>query len=402
MRNTSNPLNSNLAKCDSTETISTLEDYDEKNNEKYDTTIHETTATASFTDFGLNSRLLQNIKAAQFEQPSPVQALAIPKMLLGRDVLCQAKSGTGKTAVFVVATVEQTLRDPKTKTVVCCNTPEMAEQVHSEYTRFTRGMNINTINLNSSTDQYIDQNIDQNISIFIGEIDALLRHRRINSVKNALFVLDECDQIINHRGLRTLLSRIHPKSVNMFTATLTQAAKRAALALLRDPYELYVHDDTQLTLYGLKQFYREVKEREKLETTQRIIDGSEAAKIIVFCNRPQSVAYLATMLRHRRVLSATDCDGDGVRAWQLRLFKESRTQAVLAATDVMARGIDVRGVELVINYDMPHDPETYLHRVGRAGRFETEGVAVNYISGIKDRMRMKEVMNRYEVDVKVM
>ena len=351
----------------------------------------------TFDDFNLNEILLNNIKQAQFEAPSPVQNMAIPKMLLGRDILCQAKSGTGKTAVFVLSTLENIMRNremnrDKYKVVVLCNTVELATQIYEEYRRFSYNLNIK-ISLHN--------NYTENSEVIIGDLVGISKIEidTINSL-----IIDESDQVIADTRYKNIYTRLKQINVNMnvamFTATLTKKDKTEALKYLNDPFELYVDDDTQLTLYGLRQYYLETREIDKLNKVIKILKEVKYKKCIIFCNRIQNIHYIVDRLGDKyKINCISDKDTHNVTNKILNEFRSDNIR-ILCTTNRLSRGIDVSNVELVINYDLPLNPQTYLHRVGRAGRFETEGVAVNLINGIADRMRLKEIMERYEIDIR--
>lgn len=379
-----------------------LSDYDETNKlpVKQQNTQHITT---SFTDFSLHDQLLLNIKNAQFENPSPVQSMAIPKFLLEKDILCQAKSGTGKTAVFVLSSIELAMRKREASTkdnsgsvvmnkfVVCCNTVEMVEQIKAEYKRFTNNITIES-------------------DFIIGDIRQLLAYdyRSNNTIFN--LIVDECDQVIFNKLFTDLYNKIHPVSTTMFTATLIKKSKEECLKYLKNPYEIYVDDDTQLTLYGLKQFFKETAEKEKARYIKELyssendkdftVNIGKINKSIIFCNKTQNAKYLKNIFSEIGIKSfyVTEFESPKERLNTIRVFKETKN-VVLCTTDILSRGIDISDIDLVINYDIPPTPQTYLHRVGRAGRFETEGAAINLVNGIADRMRIREVMERYEVEI---
>lgn len=189
---------------------------------------------------------------------------------------------------------------------------------------------------------------------------------------------------------------------------------------MSDPFMVIIDDASKLTLHGLKQYYIETKERNKLSNLMSILGIKNISnnnnissnisnnnilnnipvinfqQVIIFCKAPQNAKYIEYCLDNARaIIPETPLEQ---RAEILTDFK-NREFNILATTDILSRGIDIQNVNLVINYDLPADPQTYLHRVGRAGRFETSGTAVSFVNGTKDTVRLNEIMDLYEIDI---
>lgn len=403
---------------------SELEDYDDNIFNNSNNITRNNLNCCSFADFGFNDILLQNIKHAQFENPSPVQSMAIGKMLLNENVLVQAKSGTGKTAVFVLSSIETKYREKimmknnssnsnnlNNLILVLTHTKELALQIFQEYTRFTNNLNITTKILKYNSKYRVDLS---NTDIIIGDIDTVLSFLSNNPNNHITsLIVDECDSIINDIKFTKIFNALarNLQNMSMFTATLTEKDKKKIKEVFVDKLqknsleEIYVDDDTQLTLYGLKQYYVECTNSSKISTVEEILKSINYKKCIIFCNKVQNVEYLRELLIDNNkltneIFSITQYDKFSLRLLSLNQFKNNlKNNAILITNDILSRGIDINDIELVINYDLPLNPQTYLHRVGRAGRFETEGVAVNLVATVKDRIRIREVMERYEVEI---
>lgn len=378
-----------------------------------------------FSNLHLNNTLLNNIRDAQFENPSPVQALAIPKAIMGRDILCQAKSGTGKTAVFVLSILQlfcDVINNPdnlddslhSSKYLILVHTKELVGQINEEFLRFSKGL---SISIKSSFSHELNQ-----FNILIGtpeSICQLLREKAIDMADLNGIVVDECDVMMGDnmmkRDFQTILRRnIAAKGLQimMFTATLTKHTKAECLKYLKDPFLVIVDDESKLTLHGLKQFYIETKEREKMGTLMSLIEYDDTTnhdinnkmslkrlnyqQMIIFCKASQNALYIEHMIKGARAIFPTMDIKDRIRI--LNEFK-NREFHILSTTDILSRGIDIQNVDCVLNYDLPIDPQTYLHRVGRAGRFETTGVALSFVNGMKDGIRLNEIMDLYEIDI---
>lgn len=394
---------------------SELEDFREE--EVHITENAPTSTSLLFSDLGLNETVLTAVRRAQFENPSPVQALAIPKVLFGRDILCQAKSGTGKTAVFVLSLLQLLTDRPSAAYVVLAHTAELSEQITEEFSRFFHGTSLSVATVDqlaASADTDADT-----FSVLIGtpqSVEWLMTGtglpvgRMVSRIVGV--IVDECDGIIIDEGasysLRRILGGLSPGvQVMMFTATLTRQSKRECLGLLKDPFLVLVDDASKLSLHGLRQYFMESREREKLSRLGRFlgVDGAGVAdgpgrrrfqQAIVFCKAPQNALYIQQMIGGARAVTAYMSTGERIK--RINEFK-MREFSVLATTDILSRGIDIQNVDCVVNYDMPLDPQTYLHRAGRAGRFETSGTVLSLVNGQKDSIRLNEIMDLYEIDI---
>lgn len=352
----------------------------------------------SFDDLHLSPPLLANVRGAQFESPSPVQVLALPRVLLGRDVLCQARSGTGKTAVFVLG-VLQLLCETPGRFLVAVHTTELACQLLTEFERFSRGLGVS-----AGTPP------DVHANVLIGTPSELLQSLGSDPGPVRGLVVDECDAIVSDRPLRTAFERLYSLfgssiQVLMFTATLTPSTKSACLRFLNNPFLVIVDDPARLTLRGLQQFYISVREREKLACLSGILarlgicaskTGDLENQAIVFVKAPQNALFIEQAVQGARAIVPHMAPAE--RMHILASFRGCGFP-VLATTDLLSRGIDVANVGCVVNWDMPSDPQTYLHRVGRAGRFESRGFAFNLLNGPRDGVRLNEIMDLYDIDI---
>ncbi len=375
-----------------------LQDYEDIN---YATKTHtnesKTKTQKAFSDFNLNEQLLYNIKFAQFENPSPVKIIAIPKILLGNDVLCQAKSGTGKTAVFVLSTLQLLQKNTNIKKIgVVAHTNDLVEQILGEYVRFSSGMNFSIENLEKIKDNVLKPQPD----IVVGTPFLFNSHKNYSY---DVLVVDECDFIVSDNVMHEKLKQIlkcnrkyrNNFTVLMFTATLTKVTKTSCLDLLKNPFEIYVNDDTELTLHGLKQFYVDVHKMDKISLIKHFVSYNK--QTIIFCLNPSDARNISSLF-YPNSQSIGTFTTSHERQSILNAFKNKKF-SLLATTDILSRGIDIIDIEMVINYDVPHTPQLYLHRVGRAGRFESEGMAITFVTNQLDRVRLNAIMYRYEIDI---
>jgi len=374
--------------------------------------IHAT----GFKDFMLKPELSRAIVDCGFEHPSEVQQECIPQAILGTDVLCQAKSGMGKTAVFVLATLNQLEpSNGEISVIVLCHTRELAYQIRNEYNRFSKYMSFNQIPVKTTTlfggvpiKENIDEIQNEKPQIIVGtpgRVLALIRNKTLNLRNVKHFVLDECDKMLEQLDMRRDVQEIfrntkHQKQVMMFTATLSKEIRPICKKFMHNPLEIFVDNETKLTLHGLQQHYIKLKENEKNRKLNDLLDALDFNQVCIFVKSVQRANELNKLLNECNFPSI--CIHSQMkqeeRIKRYELFKDYEKR-LMVATDIFGRGIDIEGVNIVINYDMPDSADTYLHRVGRAGRFGTKGLAITFVSSNDDSQTLNQVQERFEVNI---
>mmetsp|Transcript_29698 Transcript_29698/g.72244 ORF Transcript_29698/g.72244 Transcript_29698/m.72244 type:complete len:436 (+) Transcript_29698:580-1887(+) len=375
--------------------------------------------SSGFREFLLKPELLRAIGDCGFEHPSQVQNEAIPAAILGTDVICQAKSGMGKTAVFVLSVLQQLDVNagdefPGVQCVVLCHTRELAFQICHEFDRFKKYMpHIKTAvfygGIPVSTNKELLRDDPPHIVIGTpGRTLALVNDNALKLDKCKHFVLDECDKMLEQLDMRRDVQRIfkatpHEKQTMMFSATLADDIRPVCKKFMHNPHEIYVNDGSKLTLHGLQQYYVELEESQKNRRLVDLLDALEFNQLIIF------VKSVSRCIELNRLLQ--DCNFPSIaihgslkqeqRIALYRKFKDFQAR-VLVATNLLGRGIDVERVNLVINYDMSDSADTYLHRVGRAGRFGTKGLAISFISSKEDAEVLNQVQARFKVGINEM
>jgi ATP-dependent RNA helicase UAP56/SUB2 len=375
---------------------------------------------AGFKEFLLKPELLKAVADSGFEHPSEVQHECIPQALLGMDVICQAKSGMGKTAVFVLTTLHQI--EPEAGVVSCvvlCHCRELALQIKKDYDKFSKYLP----KLKDRVAKFIggmpvsaDKKLlkDNCPAIVIGTPGRMLalstkQDKPLDLSKVKYFVLDECDQMLKAIDMRRDVQAIfmetpHDKQVMMFSATLSKEIRPVCKKFMQDPMEIYVDDEKKLTLHGLQQYYIELEEDQKNRKLNDLLDALEFNQVIIFVSKVYRAQALNDLL--------VKCNFPSICITGGRMKQEERTKRyndfkafksrILVTTDLFGRGIDIERVNIVINYDFPADCDQYLHRVGRAGRFGTKGLSVSFIATDGDKDILNQVQNRFEVDVPVL
>jgi len=368
---------------------------------------------SGFKDFLLKPELLRAIVNAGFEHPSEVQHETIPQAVLGGDIICQAKSGMGKTAVFVLATLHQLNVEEadKVSVLVLCHTRELAFQIAHEYERFSKYLpTVKTAVFYGGVSVKNNREILKNDCPHIvvgtpGRILALARDKdlKLDSIKH--FVLDECDRVLESLDMRRDIQEIfrmtpHEKQVMLFSATLSKEIRPVCKKFCQDPMEIYVDDETKLTLHGLQLYYAKLAEAEKNRKLNDLLDALEFNQVVIFVSKVARAKELNRLL--------TDCNFPSIcihagmkqeeRIAKYKSFKDFNAR-ILVATDLFGRGIDIERVNVVINYDFPDDSDQFLHRVGRAGRFGTKGIAISFVSSETDQDILSKVQSRFEVNI---
>jgi ATP-dependent RNA helicase UAP56/SUB2 len=368
--------------------------------------------SSGFRDFLLKPEILRAIIDCGFEHPSEVQHECIPQAILSMDVLCQAKSGMGKTAVFILATLQQL--DPvdgQVSVLVLCHTRELAYQIAREYERFSKYMPACKVcvffgGVNISKDEESLKTKCPHIVVGTpGRILALVRNRSLNLKHLKHFILDECDKMLDQLDMRKDVQEIfrstpHSKQVMMFSATLSKEIRPICKKFMQDPMEVYVDDEAKLTLHGLLQHYVKLKENEKNKKLFELLDALEFNQVVIFVRSVQRCVALAQLLVEQN-FPAISIHRSMTQEERLKRYQEFKDfeKRILVATDLFGRGMDIERVNIVFNYDMPEDSDTYLHRVARAGRFGTKGLAVTFVSDETDAKTLNSVQDRFDVNI---
>ncbi|XP_030380449.1 ATP-dependent RNA helicase WM6 [Scaptodrosophila lebanonensis] len=369
--------------------------------------------SSGFRDFLLKPEILRAIVDCGFEHPSEVQHECIPQAVLGMDILCQAKSGMGKTAVFVLATLQQ-LEPAENNTchvLVMCHTRELAFQISKEYERFSKYMPTVKVavffgGLSIQKDEETLKMGTPHIVVGTpGRILALIRNKKLNLKHLKHFVLDECDKMLEQLDMRRDVQEIfrstpHGKQVMMFSATLSKDIRPVCKKFMQDPMEVYVDDEAKLTLHGLQQHYVNLKENEKNKKLFELLDVLEFNQVVIFVKSVQRCVALSQLLTEQNFPAIGIHRGmtQEERLNRYQQFKDFQKR-ILVATNLFGRGMDIERVNIVFNYDMPEDSDTYLHRVARAGRFGTKGLAITFVSDENDAKILNEVQDRFDVNI---
>merc|ERR1712086_339241 len=241
-----------------------------------------------------------------------------------------------------------------------------------------------------------------------GRVLALCRDKDLKLDKLSQFVLDECDKCLDKLDMRKDIQQIFmntpkKKQVMMFSATMTKETRELCKKFMQDPHEISVDQESKLTLHGLLQYFTKIDEKAKNRKLNDLLDALEFNQVVIFVKSVQRAVALDKLLVECSFPSIAIHSGlsQEDRIGRYKQFKEFQKR-IMVSTDLFGRGIDIERVNIVINYDMPGDSDSYLHRVGRAGRFGTKGLAISFTSGEEDTEIMKQVQSRFEVNISEM
>ncbi|MDO8685472.1 MAG: DEAD/DEAH box helicase [Clostridiales bacterium] len=348
----------------------------------------------SFSDMKLSEEILKSITEMGFEEATPIQVLAIPLMLEGKDIIGQAQTGTGKTCAFGIPAIEMLKKDEESKreieVLVLCPTRELAIQLSEELknvSKYKPDVRILPIYGGQSIERQI-QSIRKKPQIIIGTPGRVMDHMRRGTLKFSglkILILDEADEMLNmgfREDIDTILLEVPvERQTVLFSATMSREILELTKKYQKDPIHIKtVHKE--LTVPSTEQYYLEVRESSKIEVLSRLIDANNIKLSLVFCNTKMKVDELAVSLQSRG-FGAEALHGDMKQSERDRVMTKFRNGLldILIATDVAARGIDVNDVEAVFNYDVPNDEEYYVHRIGRTGRIGKAGKAYTFVVG---------------------
>ncbi len=361
-----------------------------------------------FKDLSITKKVMAAISEMGFEEPTPIQAKAIPLIMNGNDVIGQAQTGTGKTAAFGIPIAEGI--DSKVlqvQSLIVTPTRELAIQVAEEMAKIGKQKRIRVLPIYGG--QPIDRQIrslKKGVHVAIGTPGRLidhLRRRTLNLDKVKIVVLDEADEMLDMGFVEDIESILkctdEGRQTLLFSATMPFPIRQLAEKYMKKPH-LVTIDKEAITVPLIQQYYYEILTGTKTDALCRILDFEEYNSVIIFCRTKRSVDELSATLQTRGYF-AEGLHGDMTQAQRDKTMNSFRREEVeiLVATDVAARGLDIGGVSHVINYDIPQDPESYVHRIGRTGRAGKEGKALTLIIPKEYRqLRMIERLIKARID----
>ncbi|MSP78101.1 MAG: DEAD/DEAH box helicase [Dehalococcoidia bacterium] len=347
-----------------------------------------------FVDLNLNPKVLRALEAMGYEEPTPVQVQAIPKMLEGKDLIVQAQTGTGKTAAYGIPILEkiaaQTPRAQGVQALVLAPTRELALQVAAHLSQIGQfiGLAVLPIYGGQGYDHQI-RSLQRGVHVVVatpGRLLDLLQRRALTLNTIKFLVLDEADEMLDmgfQEDVERILSQTpaDTRQTTLFSATMPPPILTLARKYLRNPERIILTPPKNMTVPTVEQSYYQVPPHLKVEALMRLLDGKGPRLALVFCATKRMVDSLYTELQGRgyRVEALHGDMTQGQRNMVMDATRAGRVE-VLVATDVAARGIDIPEVSHVINFDIPQDPDSYVHRIGRTARAGRSGEALTIVT----------------------
>lgn len=360
-----------------------------------------------FEDFCLKRELLMGVFEKGWEKPSPIQEASIPIALSGRDILARAKNGTGKTGAYSIPILEQidVTRDV-IQGMIIVPTRELALQTSQIAIELSKHLGIKVMVTTGGTNLKDDiMRIYEKVHLVVatpGRILDLMEKNVANVEKCKILVLDEADKLLSQdfKGmLDRVISHLPPnRQILLYSATFPLTVEHFMKKYLREPYEINLMDE--LTLKGITQYYAFVQERQKVHCLNTLFSKLQINQSIIFCNSTQRVELLAKKITELGY-SCYYIHAKMAQAHRNRVFHDFRAGLCrnLVCSDLFTRGIDIQAVNVVINFDFPKMAETYLHRIGRSGRFGHLGVAINLIT-YDDRFALHRIEQELGTEIR--
>jgi len=353
-----------------------------------------------FSELGFNKKVLDAIDLMGFEEPSQIQAEAIPEVLKGNDIIGQAQTGTGKTLAFGSPIINNINLNKKTvSALILTPTRELAIQVNDELARIAKFQGISLLPVYGG--QPIDRQIrslKRGVNIVVGTPGRIIDHinrKTLDLSEIEFLVLDEADEMLNMGFIddieEIIKSSNSERQTLLFSATMPDQIKRLASKYMKKDSRHIIIAKNTVTVEKIKQYYYEIKHKDRFESLCRILDVDEPSSALIFCKTKRGVDELVEWMQGRgyNVEGMHGDMGQNQRLNTLRKFKENNLD-FLVATDVAARGIDVEDISHVINFDLPQDIESYVHRIGRTGRANKEGIAYSLVTP-REYMMLKQI-----------
>lgn len=364
-----------------------------------------------FDSLNLQDNLLRGIYSYGFENPSFIQYTSIPKIMENKDLIAQAQSGTGKTGAFTISALQKV--DPlvkQTQILIIAPTHELVHQSYNVLEELGKYMDISMERVMGGTSvSECIHNLSKDPQIIVGSPGRILdmiqkKYLFTDGIK--MLVMDEADEILSFGFTDTIYSIFQYVSketqICLFSATMPEEILSMSTNLMRNPEQILVNKD-ELTLEGILQFYVNVKVSDwKYDVLKDLYDTINIAQCIIYINSKQRLTQIYDQLL-RDDFPVSMMHGDihaEERKEIMKSFKEGHTR-ILLSTDLLSRGIDIQQLSLVINFDLPKSKETYIHRIGRSGRYGRKGVAINFVSD-RDIHHMKEIESFYDTKIEEM
>ncbi|HJP63409.1 MAG TPA: DEAD/DEAH box helicase [Mucilaginibacter sp.] len=357
----------------------------------------------TFHDFNFNEHLTEGILSMGYTTPTPIQEMAIPVVLEGKDLIACAQTGTGKTASYllpVLHKIAEANEGHRTTTLILAPTRELAQQIDQQVEGLAYFTGLSSIAVYGGGDGIVYEQqrrgIQNNVDILIATPGRLIAHLtsgvlKLNNIK--YLILDEADRMLDMGFMGDIMRIIRDIPVHrqtlLFSATMPGPIRKLASSILRNPEQINLA--TSQPAQGIDQQIYKVHNEQKSKLVTLLLKNTNYTSTIIFANTKDEVKRLARELKGAHIkVNAFHSDFEQAEREQILLDFKNRTLPVIIGTDALSRGIDVEGIDLVINYDVPSDPEDYIHRIGRTARAETTGTAITLVNE-RDSRKLKTI-----------
>ena len=356
----------------------------------------------TFQDFNFNDELTEGITSMGYTTPTPIQGMAIPLILAGKDLIACAQTGTGKTAAFLLPVLEQIGRTKKdhTSTLILTPTRELAQQIDQQVEGLAYFTGISSIAVFGGGDGHVYEQqrrgIQNNVNIIIATPGRLIAHLssgvlKLNQINH--LILDEADRMLD-MGFSDDIMRIisylpKERQTLLFSATMPGRIRNLAKSVLHNPEQINIAISQPAV--GIDQQIYRLHDQQKTPLLQHLLKDGNYLSTIIFASRKEIVKALYKELKGIQLKAeAFHSDLEQKEREEILLRFKNKQLPIIIGTDALSRGIDVEGIDLVINYDVPGDAEDYIHRIGRTARAETKGTAITFVNH-RDERRLKSI-----------
>ena len=363
---------------------------------------------SSFDELNLPENLLRGIYSHGFEVPSVIQKKAIKPIIDNRDVIAQSQSGTGKTGSFLIgsmAKVDLSIKQPQV--IILCPNRELASQIYYNFESLNQYLKINgTLIMGGTGVEDNFKSLDSGAQFIIGtpgRVYDMMKRYVLKTNKLTSFVMDEADEMLS-KGFKDQVYEIFQFIPNgcqtcIFSATMPEAALDITKKFMNDPVKILVKQE-MVTLEGIKQYYLGVEQETwKVATLYDLYERLKIRQTIIFVNSKRKADYLKEQLEQESfVVSIIHANMTQVQRDKTMKTFRTGSSRILIATDVISRGIDVQQVQVVINFDIPRHIETYIHRIGRSGRYGRKGIAINFVTE-QEFEKLERIQKFYQTQI---
>lgn len=347
-----------------------------------------------FDELGLEEPVLQGLDAMNFQETTPVQEKTIPVILEGKDIIGCAQTGTGKTAAYILPVLNRILKETHPndyiKAIIMAPTRELAQQIDMQFEGFSYFVPVSTLAIygggDGATWDQQKQGLQMGVDVIIATPGRLITHLDMYDIDLShvsYFILDEADRMLDMGFFDDIMKIVkqlpEKRQTIMFSATMPPKIQQLAKTILKDPEEVKIA--VSKPNEAITQAAYICTEAQKMGLIRELFGKPVKSKSIIFSSSKQKVKELAyTLKRMKFNVAAMHSDLEQAEREKVMLDFKNNKISVLIATDIVARGIDIEDIGMVLNYDVPHDPEDYIHRIGRTARANAEGLAVTFVS----------------------